>query len=42
LHPRVDQPGAKLRQIKNADDEGEQSGDVEKDDAAREAGKRLG
>src|SRR5690606_7769392 len=42
LHPRVDQAGAELREIENADYEGEQARDVEKDDAAREAGKALG
>ncbi len=42
LHARVDQAGAELREVKNPDDEGEQSGDVEKDDAPGEAGKALG
>ena len=33
LDARVDQPGAELGEIENADDEREQPGDVEKDDA---------
>ncbi len=41
LHPRVDQAGAELRQIENADHQREQAGDVEEDDAAREARKAL-
>ena len=41
LHPRVDQAGAELRQIENADDEREQARDVERDDAAREAREAL-
>ena len=41
LHPRVDQAGAELREIENADDQREQARDVEEDDAAREAGEAL-
>jgi hypothetical protein len=40
LDARVDQPGAELGEIENADDECEQPGDVEKDDAPAEARKR--
>ena len=41
LHARVDQAGAELRQIENADDERDQARDVEEDDAAREAREAL-
>src|SRR6185312_11251060 len=36
-----DQAGAELRQIKDADDESEQAGDVEENDAARQAREAL-
>src|SRR5205814_9292488 len=42
LGARVDQAGAELRKIKDADDEREQSGDVEEYDAPREAREALG
>ena len=42
LDARVDQAGAELRQVDDADREREQSGDVERNDAAGEAGKALG
>ena len=42
LHPRVDQAGAELRQIEDADDERDQARDVERDDAAGEAREALG
>jgi hypothetical protein len=38
LNPGVDQAGAELRQIENADDQREQADDVERDDAPRQAG----
>ena len=41
LHPRVDQAGAELRQIEDADDQRDQARDVERDDAAGEAGEAL-
>src|ERR1700689_2339794 len=42
LDARVDQAGAELRQKQNADGEREQPGDVENDNAAREARGILG
>jgi hypothetical protein len=41
LHARVDQAGAVLRQVKDADHQREQARDVEQDDAAGEAGRTL-
>ena len=41
LHPRVDQAGAELRQVEDADDQREQARDVERDDAPGEAGEAL-
>ena len=41
LHARVDQAGAELRQIEDADDQREQAGDVEQDDAPRQARRAL-
>ena len=41
FHPRVDQAGAELRQVENADDERDQARDVERDDAAGEAREAL-
>jgi hypothetical protein len=38
LRPRVDQAGAELREIQHARDQREQARDVERDDAAGEAG----
>jgi hypothetical protein len=38
LRAGVDQAGAKLRQIENARHQGEQAGDVERNDTPREAG----
>ena len=38
LYARVDQAGAKLRQEQNADNEGGEAGDIDEDDAARQAG----
>ncbi len=42
LGARLDQASAELGQIDDAENEHEQAGDVEKDDAPREARKRLG
>ena len=42
LHPRIDQAGAELGEIENAENEGEQAGDVEEHDPAREAREALG
>ena len=39
--PRVDQAGAELRQIEDADDQRDQAGDVERDDAPRQTRKAL-
>ena len=39
LYARIDQAGAELRQVENADDEREQAGEVEEDDAPGEARK---
>ena len=41
LDPGVDQPGAELGEKDNADRQREQPGDVERDDAAREAREAL-
>ena len=41
LHARVDQPGAELRQIDDADGQREQSEDIERDDAAGDARRAL-
>ena len=37
LNARLDQPGAELGEIENADDERDEAGDVEEDDAPRQA-----
>ena len=41
LRARVDQPGAELREVENADHQRDQAGEIEKDDAAGEAGEAL-
>ncbi len=41
LDPGVDQAGAELRQVEDAEDEGDEAGDVERDDAPRQAGEAL-
>ena len=41
LDARIDQAGAELREIENADDQRQQAGDVEEDDAPGEARKAL-
>ena len=41
LHPRFDQAGAELRHIEDADDQREQTRDIERDDAPRETGEAL-
>ena len=41
LHPGVDQAGAELGEIEDAEHEGEQAGDIEKHDAPGEARKAL-
>ena len=41
LHARVDQAGAELRQVEDADDQRDQAGEVEEDDAPGEAGEAL-
>ncbi len=38
LRPRVDQAGAELRQVKDARDQRDQPGEIERNDAAGEAG----
>jgi hypothetical protein len=40
LRPRVDQAGAELREIKNARHQRDQAGEIERDDAAGQAGER--
>ena len=40
LRARVDQAGAELRQVENARHQGDEARQVERDDAAREAGER--
>ena len=41
LDPGVDQAGAELRQVEDADDQRDQARDVERDDAPRQAGEAL-
>ena len=41
LDPGVDQAGAELRQVEDAEDEGDEARDVERDDAPRQAGEAL-
>jgi hypothetical protein len=41
LHARVDQAGAELREIEHANHQRDEAGQIEKDDAAGEAGKTL-
>src|SRR5262249_11824387 len=41
LHARIDQAGAELRQVEDADDEHHEAGDVQEGDASRQARRTL-
>jgi hypothetical protein len=41
LHPRIDQAGAELREVEHAGEQCDQAGEVEDDDAARQARRDL-